>query len=314
VRPLLATPLAVFLSLWAAGANPQSTPTFTVGLDVVKLTVSVRDAQGHLVSDLGADDFRVFEDGRPQTIQIFARAAQQGEEDNLTLDLGLLMDTSESMINELRLSSEAAVRFLDAIPRSHNLVTIFFDQDIRVSRYDSEHQQGLIERLSEMKGAGYTALYDAITVYLSRMEDSPGRKVLVLFTDGEDTTSQTTLPDVLNLVRSSSVTIYPVGFFNSLGTGNLRSVMSRGVLHDLAALSGGDLFTPTTSKDLPGIYQKILDELGTQYVIGFSSDRPSSEAKYRRLRVEVTRPGFKVRTRDGYLPVSPGAVPLPPRS
>jgi Ca-activated chloride channel family protein len=312
VRPR-AIVFAVVSSLWAAEASPQGVPTFSVGLDEVKLTVSVRDAQGHLVPDLDAQDFQVYEDGRPQNIQIFARATQAGAEENLSLDLGLLMDTSESMIDELRLSSEAAVRFLEAIPRAHNLVTVFFDQDIRVSRYDSEHQQGLIERLAEMKGSGYTALYDAITVYLSRMEDTPGRKVLVLFTDGEDTTSQTSLPEVLNLVRSSSVVIYPVGFFGSMGPGTSRQTSSRSVLNNLANLSGGDLFTPTTSKDLPLIYAKILDELGSQYVLGYVPDRSPAQGKYRHLRVEVNRPGFKVRHRDGYLPSLAGVVALAPK-
>jgi Ca-activated chloride channel family protein len=299
--------------LYSSLAVAQEAPVFSVGLDVVKVTVSVRDLQGHVISDLGPDDFSVFEDGRPQNLQIFARAAQPGEEDTLSLDLGLLMDTSESMINELRLSRQAAVRFLDAIPRAHDLLTIFFDQDIRISRYDSEHQQGLIERLEEAQGSGYTALYDAISVYLSRIQEGPGRKVLVIFTDGEDTTSQTSLAAVLKLVRSSPVTIYPIGFFSSFAPGTFRAVASRGVLRELAALSGGDLFTPTSARDLPGIYQQILDELGSQYVLGFSSDRSESDGRFRKLRVEVKRPGLKVRHREGYVPSGPGPMALAPR-
>jgi Ca-activated chloride channel family protein len=304
---------AFFLSASAAAPQSAEGPTFSVGLDVVKLTVTVRDAQGHFVSDLGPDDFTIYEDNRPQSLQIFARAAQIGEEENLTLDLGMLMDTSESMIKELKLSKEAAIRFLDAIPRARDLLTIFFDHDIRVSRYDSEHQQGLIERLEEAQGSGYTALYDAITVYLSRIQDSPGRKILVLFTDGEDTTSQTSFADLVKMVRSSPVTIYPIGFFNSFSPGTTRSVYCRGILHDLAVMSGGDLFSPSTSRDLPGIYQQILDELGSQYVIGFTSDRPDQTGKFRHLRVETRRPGLKVRARDGYTPDVPGAIALAPK-
>jgi Ca-activated chloride channel family protein len=299
--------------LLATPASPQDKPpVFAAGLDVVKLTVSVRDQQGHLVSDLGADDFSILEDGRKQTVQIFARATAPGQEDTLALDVGLLMDTSESMIDELRLSRQAAVRFLDAIPRARDLLTIFFDQDIRVSRYDSEHQQGLIERIQDAQGSGYTALYDAIAVYLSRVQEGPGRKVLVVFTDGEDTTSQTTAQELLNMVRSSAVTIYPIGFFHSFVPGSLRATTSRGFLQELAALSGGGLFSPSTAKDLPGIYQQILDELGSQYVLGFTSDRPASKAKYRRLRVEVKRPGLRVRHRDGYTPALPPPVALGP--
>ena len=171
-------------------ARPGS--VFPVRLEEVHVALSVRDAKGKLVTDLTADDFVVTEDGRPQTIQLFARGIDEGQDtaaarEALALDLGLLLDTSSSMLKELKLSQEAASRFLEAIPRARELYTIFFDEDIRVSRYDSENQQGLFDRIHAAKGGGNTALYDAIAVYLSRVQDGSGRKVLVLFTDGEDT-------------------------------------------------------------------------------------------------------------------------------
>ncbi|HEX9202429.1 MAG TPA: hypothetical protein VF964_00585, partial [Vicinamibacteria bacterium] len=81
------------------------------------------------------------------------------------------MDTSESMKAQIRLSQQSAVRFLESIPRARDLLLIFFDQDIRLSRYNDENQQGLFERILGMKGSGNTALYDAISVYLSRIAD-----------------------------------------------------------------------------------------------------------------------------------------------
>jgi hypothetical protein len=144
---------------------------------------------GHLVWTSAADDFVVLEDGRPQAIQLFGRAVDPGHDETLALDLGLLMDTSQSMLQELKLSQEAATRFLHAIPRRRELITIFFDQDIRVSRYDSENQQGLFDRIEQAKGGGDTALYDAIAVYLSRVAGGTAARCLVVFTDGDDTTS-----------------------------------------------------------------------------------------------------------------------------
>lgn len=278
----------------------REAPTFTAGLEMVNLTLSVRDQAGNLINDLGPGDFRIIEDERPQNVQLFARAVEPGQEEALALDLGLLLDTSESMMTELRLSQEAATRFLEAIPRARELLTVFFDQDIRVSRYDSEHQQGLIERIMDMKGGGNTALYDAITVYLSRVADSQGRKILVLFTDGEDTTSSVSLPELINLVRGSSVTIYPIAFTGSFTLGNNRSLSARAFVQRLADISGGQVFLPRTSRDLPKIYDKILDELTAQYVIGFVSDNTRRDGKFRKLRVEVTRPGLQVRARQGY--------------
>ncbi len=275
-------------------------PVFPVGLEMVNLTLAIRDPEGRLVTDLEEPHFVVYEDGRPQRIQLFARAVEPGQDDALALDLGMLFDTSESMIKQLRFAQEAASRFLESIPRARDLLTIFFDDDIRVSRYDSEHQQGLMQRIFEAKGGGNTALRDAIAVYVSRVADTPGRKILVLFSDGEDTTSAISLHEILALVRSSKVTIYPVAFTGTFSLGSNRSLSARNFLNVLADLSGGQLYAPRTSKDLPGIYDQLLDELKSQYVIGYVPDNPKRDGKYRKLRVEVSIPGLKVRSRPGY--------------
>jgi Ca-activated chloride channel homolog len=296
----LATPLAARAQEKPQPADKQEAPVFSTGTDVVNVTVTVRDPQGRLLSDLKREDFVVQEDGRPQTVQVFARAVEPGESETLALDLGLLLDTSESMLKQLRLSQQAAVRFLQAIPRARDLITIFFDEDIRLSRYDSENQQGLIERIETIKGGGWTALYDAMALYIARVQDSTGRKVLVLFTDGEDSRSAINLGELLQTVRSSAVTIYPIGFMGSFPSGSTRMLQSRAFLQQMADITGGQLFTPATSKDLPGIYAKILDELSAQYVIGFVSDNQQRDGKFRKLKVEVRRDGLKVRHRTGY--------------
>ena len=302
---ILLTAMALGLS---AGAQEQPTqPVFSAGTDIVNITITVRDAQGRLVSDLTRADFAIQEDGRPQAVQVFARAVEPGHDDTLALDLGLLLDTSESMIKMLRLSQEAAVRFLQSIPRARDLITIFFDEDIRLSRYDSENQQGLIERIETIKGGGWTALYDAIAVYLVRVQDASGRKVLVLFTDGEDSRSAIPLGDLIQSIRSSAVTIYPIGIMGGFPSGSARLIQSRAFLQQIAEITGGQLFTPASSKDLGGIYQKILDELSAQYVIGYVSDNPRQDGKFRKLKVDVHRDGMKVRHRTGYF--APGGRP-----
>jgi Ca-activated chloride channel homolog len=337
--------LAGGFALLALAVSPvpaQKTPVFHVGLDLVNVTVTVRDGRGGLVSGLGAEDFVVREDGRPQKVEVFAPAAGQihtgermprtahlhctrcgdvvpvtegqtvpecsrghrtfdiGEREELALNLGMLFDTSESMRKDLRLSQESAVRFLEAIPRARDLLLIFFDRDIRISRYSSENQQGIFGRILETQGQGYTALHDAIAVYLSRVADTPGRKVLVIFTDGDDTTSQVPPQEVQRLVRSTDVVVYPVAFPGETRPSSSESLRARSFLSSLAQLSGGRVFQPTASRELAAIYQSILDELGTQYVLGYVSDNPKHDGKYRRITVELKRPALKVRHRPGY--------------
>jgi len=301
------------LSVTAAPAAAQRTPVFRVGLDLVNVTVTVRDGKGGLVSDLTLEEFVVREDGRPQKLEVFAPAALPEQREELALNLGMLFDTSESMRKDLRLSQESAIRFLDAIPRARDLLLIFFDRDIRISRYSSENQQGIFGRILETKGEGYTALYDAIAVYLSRVAGTPGRKVLVVFTDGDDTTSQVPPGEVQRLVRSSDVTIYPVAFPGEHRKNTSEALRARSFLHSLAELSGGHVFQPTASRELAAIYQSILDELGTQYVLGYTSDKPAHDGKFRRISVELKRPGLKLRHRPGYdAPRDEPPKPKPP--
>ena len=237
--PLLVAVLCALLG--PAPAPAQEVPVYPGGIDVVNVTVTVRDAQGHLVSNLGRDNFVIYEDGKAlqaRNVQVFAPAAQEGNDQPLGLNLGMLMDTSESMKAQISLSQQSAVRFLESIPRARDLLLIFFDQDIRLSRYNDENQQGLFERILGMKGSGNTALYDAISVYLSRIADSPGRKVLVIFTDGDDTTSATSLGETMALVRSSGVTVYPIAFTGNAGLGTNRNVSARAILNTLAGQVG----------------------------------------------------------------------------
>jgi Ca-activated chloride channel family protein len=298
---LVAPAVALVLLLAAEPGSAQQPPSFSAGLDMVNVTVTVRDEHGKLVTDLTAEDFVVKEDGRPQAVEVFARSHEPGQDDVLTLDLGMLLDTSTSMLEQLKLSQEAATRFLESVPRARELITIFFDHEIRVSKYDSENQQGLFDRIHAAKGGGDTALYDAMAVYLSRVEGSGGRKVLVLFTDGEDSRSELTLPEVMQLLRSSRVTVYPI-CFTSFAPGSSRAVKSRAVLQQFADLTGGALYNPSASRDLGAIYQKILDELGGQYVLGYVSDNQKADGKLRRLVVELpNHKQLKVRHRTGYM-------------
>src|SRR5437899_1143563 len=112
----------VGVGVWLAAsatllAQPRA-PVFRSGIESVYVTVTVQDRDGRFVGDLRPEEFEVLEDGRPQRLDLVAQAVEPGHDDALVLDLGLLLDTSESMMKELKLSQEAAVRFLDAVPRA----------------------------------------------------------------------------------------------------------------------------------------------------------------------------------------------------
>lgn len=293
---------------WGGAAEKdakEAPPVFGVGLDVVKVTVTVRDEKGNIVADLGRDDFVVYDEGKRQRIDVFVRAADAqadgSKDDPLILDAGVLLDTSESMARQLRLTQSAAVRFLESIPRARDLIAVFFDDEIRISRYSSEEQQGLFERITDAKASGYTALYDAIGVYLHRVEGGNGRKVLLLYTDGADSKSKLTRRELMSAVRGCDVTMYPIGFSGDMAPSSTLALSARGFLRELADTTGGDVFFPASYREMPKIYDRILEDLSSQYVVGFVPQNPASSETFRKLKVELVRKGLKARHRSGYL-------------
>jgi Ca-activated chloride channel family protein len=310
----MVTALALSLGILLAGPGPQDPPvrprvplTFAAEARTVNLTVTVRGLDGKLMKDLALKDFKVYEDDKPQDIQFFARVfdpgravdeGQEGSPDPTAIDLGMLFDTSQSMAEVLDLSQNAAASFLESIPRARALTTVFFDSDIRLSKYNSESQQGLFERIQKAKSGGDTLLRDAIAVYLSRISDDPGRKIVVLFTDGEDTKSLISAGELKDLVRSSTVTIYPI-VFGGKYSDTTSGIQARAFMRELAELTGGEVFSPRTFKDLGPIYEGLLDEMAAQYVIGYIPQGEPAPGEHH-LRVEVGRAGTRVRHRRGY--------------
>lgn len=311
--------LALSLVLPFAGAEAQDPPvrprvplTFATEARTVNLTVTVRGLDGKLLKDLTMKDFTVYEDDKPQEIQFFARvfdasrARDEGQEDApdpTAIDLGMLFDTSTSMAEVLKLSQNAATSFLESIPRARALTTVFFDSDIRLSKFNSESQQGLFDRIQKARSGGDTLLRDAIAVYLSRITDDPGRKMVVLFTDGEDSKSLISVSELKDLVRSSTVTIYPIVFggkYQDAASG----AQAKALMRELAELTGGEVFSPRTFRDLAPIYEGLLDEMAAQYVIGYVPQGDVAPGEHR-LRVEVDRAGAKVRHRHGYRVAAP---------
>ena len=143
-------------------------------------------------------------------------------------------------------------------------------------------------------------LYDAIALYLSRVAETPGRKVLVLFSDGDDNASRINSAEVTSLLRASDVVVYPIAFQGERPN-SMEGVRARSFLASLAEMSGGRVFAPSASQQLPAIYQSILEELGSQYVLGYVSDNSARDGRLRKLAVVVNRPGVRLRYRPGYV-------------
>jgi Ca-activated chloride channel family protein len=283
---------AAFGAALAATAAGQ---TFRADVELVRVAVTVTDRTGAIVTGLTREDFAVVEDGRPQVITQFS--AGLGADDAVPTHLGLLLDSSGSMERDLALSRSAAVKFLNALPEAADITLVDFDTEVRVARYGQRDFARLVERIRGRKPQGFTALYDALGVYLDGADEQDGRKILVLCTDGGDTRSALGFGDLLTLLKASDVTVYAVGFFDNQGS---EATLNRMRLQQIVDQTGGQLFFPRRSADLDDAYAKVVADVRGQYLLGYEPTHPAADGSWRRVEVKLARPGLKLRARKGY--------------
>lgn len=296
MRRLVMASVAVVTMAVPGGAQP----TFTAGVDLIRFGVTVLNRDGKFVTDLTIDDFEVYEKGEPQTIRYFT-SANAPEASPPPLHLGLLFDTSASMEADLRMSRTAAIKFLNTVTQAEDITLVDFDTEVRVGRYRQIDFPRLVERIRMQRPEGWTALYDALGVYLDGAGMQDGQKILVLYTDGGDTRSSMSFSDVQDLVKASDVTVYAIGFLKHQPS-NMR-LMRR--MRQLAEQTGGEVFLPLTADPLDEIYAKIAEEIAARYSFGYASTDLRTDGAWREVEIKLktSRPhlkGAKVRTRKGY--------------
>jgi len=287
--------------LAAAPATAQPVAVFSSETSLVNVAVTVEDAQGRPIDGLGARDFVLREDGQRQRIEVCARMGEGGGGRSTSLDVALLVDTSDSMLATLRRSQDAAVRFLTSLPNAQEIIVVFFDQAQRVERFDRAHPEALFERVRAAPQGGNTALRDAIVFSLRALGSSNGRSAVVLLTDGIDTVSATGPLELEKAVQSHAVTIYPVAYPASPAGDGPDPQTALKDLGRLAQITGGRLFRLPNEQALPGVLDEIVADLRAQYVLGFAPDAAGQPGRLRKVSVEVRGHGkVVVRHRVGY--------------
>ena len=289
--------LAVVLVLTSAPSPGAQQPTFRAGVDLVHFGVTVVDKQGKPVLGLTRDDFQVVEAGKKQSVEFFAAG---NPADAPPLHIGLLLDTSGSMAVDLRDARTAAVKFVNTLDHAADVTLVDFDTEVRVARFAPASYPRLVERIRARKPDGWTALYDAIGVYLNGAQEQDGQKVLVLYTDGGDTRSSISFSEMLDLCKASDVTVYAIGYVERQGSGRMQQ---RSELERVAALTGGLAYFPSAPKDLDGVFEKIREELAGRYTLGYLSSDPRTDGSWRPVDIKLLRSdlkGARLRTRSGY--------------
>jgi Ca-activated chloride channel family protein len=295
----MALSLVSLVSSAAGGRGRDQQPqVFRGGVDLVNVAVTVTDSKGSLVADLTSDDFEIYEDGRKQTMRYFA--AGDGDA-GPALHLGLLLDVSESMGEDMSFSKTASIKFLNTLTDAVDITVVDFDTEVRAARYSQREFARLIERIRQKKASGFTALYDAIGVYLDDAGGQDGRKIMLLYTDGGDTRSSISFRELMDLLKVSDVTVYPIGELEHQSSSG-RSAQ-RLLLQQIAEVTGGQAFFPTAVKELDRVYDKVVAEIRAQYAVGYVSTNERTDGAWRKVELRVVRKDGKdlrVRSRKGY--------------
>jgi VWFA-related protein len=247
---------------------------------------------------LKAEDFQIVEEGKPQSVKFFAGGDPESAP---PLHLGFMIDNSGSMVQDIKDVRTAAIKFLNGVENVTDVTVTDFDTEVRVARFGPDDFPRLIERIRSRQPEGYTALYDALGVYLNGAFALTGDKILVLYTDGGDTRSAITQSELLELLKASDVTVYSIGYLQHQGSGrhNQQQILTR-----VSSATGGQAFFPTSVKDLDKMYDKILGEISGRYSLGYVSSNEKMDGAWRAVKIRlVDKPELKdakLRTRSGY--------------
>ena len=271
----------------------QQQPVFRSTVRTVPIYATVVDASGRLVPELEQGDFTVLDNGKPADIALFSNESQP-------FTSIVMLDTSASMTANLKLLNRAAEQFLlRLLPVDRAQVGAFNDK-IQLSGEFTNDRDALIGALNELYFGNPTRLNDAIATSLDELKGIDGRRVILVFTDGEDTSSRIGFKNVLERARDEEVMVYAIGleseYFNGMRV--VRSRPSRD-LRRIADETGGGYFELQKTADLSPTFTRVAQELRSQYLIGFAPT--ALDGKVHKLDVRVNKPGMTVRARRSYL-------------
>jgi Ca-activated chloride channel family protein len=270
--------------------------TFKVDVKLVNVFVTVTDDQGAPVASLAKDNFALIEDGKPQKIAVFAK------ESALPLNIVLDVDTSLSTRKDLPLELSSARRFAHAILRPVDAISLYGFSEIvsEVVPFTSDARS--IDRgIDRIRLGSATAMYDALYLGAHALEPRQGRKVMVVITDGGDTVSKVDYKEALRAAQEAEAIVYSI-IVVPIEASAGRDTGGEHALIQLSEDTGGKYFYATSLPQLDEAFQKISDELRTQYLLAYYPSQRLSNSEYRRIQVSVDEGDahFKVRHRTGY--------------
>jgi Ca-activated chloride channel family protein len=275
-----------------ADAPREQQPTFRSGVRTVPVYATAFDGSGRLVPDLEQDDFEILDNGKPVTIASYSNEPQP-------FTVVVMLDTSASMTGHLKLLNQAAEQFLLRLLPVDKAQVGAFNDKLQLSGEFSSDRDDLISALDDLQIGNATRLWDGVAFSLDALKGVDGRRVVLVFTDGDDTFSNTRFGTAQDRARDEEVMVYAIGlavdYFN--GVRQVRSRPDRS-LKRIAEETGGGYFELEKSDALSSTFTRVAQELRSQYLLAFTPE--NFDGKVHKLDVRVKRPGVVVRARRSY--------------
>jgi Ca-activated chloride channel family protein len=277
---------------------PAQEVTFKADVALVRLLVTVKDAKGALIGTLQQGDFAVFDSGVEQQVAVFEHHTEY------PLSIAVVVDTSGSTNRILESELDSIERFLTTLLREGNpadaAALYSFNDEVTLLTSYTRRFQRLRDSLRRVKATSGTSLYDAIYLASGALENREGRHVIVVVTDGGDTTSAKSFADALRAAHAADAAVYPILVRPIAGEPG-RNLGGERALERLASDTGGRVFTSAVGAQLDAAFTQILRDLRTQYLLGYyPRNLPPGLPQFHPVRVEVKLPGLRATTRSGY--------------
>jgi Ca-activated chloride channel family protein len=294
-----ASAAALVSAVCVSGVLLAQQPTFRSGTQTVPLYVTVTDPQGRLVPNLVKEDFQVLDNQKPQEITLFDSAVRP-------ITAVVMLDTSGSMTMNLDLVKQAAEQFvIRLLPDDKAKVGAFNDKIEFASATFTSDRDELAASINELDFGNATRLWDAVNQSLDELKEVDGRRVVVVFTDGDDTGSRVGLGNVIDRARADEAMVYAIGLESVMQPAGMRVIRTRPDrgLKRLAEETGGGYFELKKTEELGPAFTRVAQELHSQYVIGFTPQ--TLDNKVHRLDVKTTNVSLKTRARRSYVAAPP---------
>jgi Ca-activated chloride channel homolog len=285
----------------AGKSEDESVATIKKTVSEVRVVFTVTDKHGHYIKDLPKDDFKIVDDRQPAELRSFS------SETDLPLQVGLLVDASNSVRDRFKFEQDAAIEFLNAIirPKYDSAFIIGFDSTPEVTQDFTDNTEKLSTGVRALRAGGGTAMFDALYFacrdkLLKNEQVGPVRRAIILLSDGEDNSSHVTREEAIEMAQRAEVIVYTIST-------NISGMKGAGdkVLEHIADATGGRAFFPFQMREVSDAFVSIQEELRSQYAVAYKPANLVADGRFRTIEIFAQDRRLKVRTRKGYYAPKP---------